>query len=418
MIGTSEDNQVGWKLAGVAALVLACLAAMGFGRYAYPVILPDMQKGLGLSYAHMGTIGTANMAGYLVFALLGGALGDRYRPKIIIMISLLFLAGAMVLMGQVSNYYVALVLMFVAGMGTAGAYVLSQGVAASWFRPQQRGMVLGILASGVNWGTFFAAFLVPWAAALGGGGPDGWRDSWLAVGLLVLLSAIVVAVAVRERYRGSSVTEKPGPGQVASRAIWLQPAVIYAGIIYLMYGFFAIYMVFFVSYLRNDLMLSMSQVKSIWMFVGLLSGATGWLWGLLSDRIGRKKALVTGVGAACVGLILVLFSRSVGAMYLSTILWGLTFSAPMSIIPATATEIVDRSQINQALGLVTMAFGLGQAIGPALAGALIDITSSFMPAFGITLAALLVTIVCFLLLPVAGRKTGASVSPGQAGLQP
>ncbi|TDA68313.1 MAG: MFS transporter [Clostridia bacterium] len=128
-----DSNRNGWKIAGVAALVLACLAAMGLGRYAYPVILPDMQRGLGLSYAHMGTIGTANMAGYLVFAFLGGALGDRYRPKMIILICLLFLAGAMVLMGRVSSYYTALILMFVAGMGTGGTYVLSQAQSKQWW---------------------------------------------------------------------------------------------------------------------------------------------------------------------------------------------------------------------------------------------------------------------------------------------
>lgn len=292
--------------------------------------------------------------------------------------------------------------------------MLSQGVAAGWFKPQQRGLILGILSSGVNWGIFFAAFLVPFAATLGNGGPDGWRVSWL-VGLLVLANAVVVAVLVRERHHATSTLEKPGPNQAAARAVWLQPAVIYVGVIYLIYGFFSIYMVFFVSYMKNELMLPSSQVRSIWMFVGLLSGATGWLWGLLSDRVGRKRALIMGVGTACAGLILVLLSRSLGAMYLSTILWGLAFTAPMSIIPATATDIVDRSQINQALGLVTMAFGLGQATGPALAGALIDITGSFMPAFGITLAAFLGTIVCFLLL--RGRGSGAAVSPEQAGLQ-
>ena len=44
-------------------------AALGIGRFAYALVLPDMQMALGLSYAQAGLLGSANTAGYLVGAL-------------------------------------------------------------------------------------------------------------------------------------------------------------------------------------------------------------------------------------------------------------------------------------------------------------------------------------------------------------
>src|SRR5690606_21626183 len=45
-------------------------AAIGVGRFAYALVLPAMQAGLGLSFSQAGLLGSANTAGYLLGALI------------------------------------------------------------------------------------------------------------------------------------------------------------------------------------------------------------------------------------------------------------------------------------------------------------------------------------------------------------
>ena len=43
--------------------------ALGFGRFAYALLLPPMRADLGWSFAQAGALNTANAAGYLIGAL-------------------------------------------------------------------------------------------------------------------------------------------------------------------------------------------------------------------------------------------------------------------------------------------------------------------------------------------------------------
>jgi fucose permease len=69
----------GWIIAGTGSLVL--FSCLGLARYAYTMLLPGMQAGLGLPYDRMGFIGTGNFTGYLLAVLLSPTLIRRFRPR-------------------------------------------------------------------------------------------------------------------------------------------------------------------------------------------------------------------------------------------------------------------------------------------------------------------------------------------------
>ena len=54
--------------------LLTTIAAHGFGRMAYTIILPAMKDGLKVDYAQLGLLGTGNFIGYLSMAIIGGFL--------------------------------------------------------------------------------------------------------------------------------------------------------------------------------------------------------------------------------------------------------------------------------------------------------------------------------------------------------
>src|SRR5690606_632377 len=69
----------------LAALMLVTMAAVGFGRFAYTVILPSMREGLNLTRSQMGFVATGNLTGYLGLALLGGLAASRWGSRRVIL---------------------------------------------------------------------------------------------------------------------------------------------------------------------------------------------------------------------------------------------------------------------------------------------------------------------------------------------
>jgi predicted MFS family arabinose efflux permease len=67
--------------------------------------------------------------------------------------------------------------------------------------------------------------------------------------------------------------------------------------------------------------------------------------------------------------------------YLSAILFGLTAWSIPTIMAAAAGDFVGPRLAPAGLGFITLFFGIGQALGPALGGYLADISGSFTMPF-------------------------------------
>lgn len=119
----------------------------------------------------------------------------------------------------------------------------------------------------------------------------------------------------------------------------------------------------------------------MWALVGGLSIFCGVIWGSISDRLGRSKGaalayLFLGLSYIIYALIKVKFG-----LYLSAVVFGLTAWSIPTIMAATAGDFVGPRLAPAGLGFITLFFGVGQALGPALGGYLADITNSFTVPF-------------------------------------
>jgi len=83
----------GWVVLGDCRLVV--FGALGLARFGHTMVLPSMQADLGLTNTQAGVLATANLAGYLVFSVVGGALVVRYRPRIVVTVGLSVVATGM-----------------------------------------------------------------------------------------------------------------------------------------------------------------------------------------------------------------------------------------------------------------------------------------------------------------------------------
>jgi len=95
------------------------------------------------------------------------------------------------------------------------------------------------------------------------------------------------------------------------------------------------------------------------------------IWGALSDRIGRRPVLMTGVlGFSASFLLFGLSDGNLFLMYASRILGGIFSGATTACAVAYVADIVPEERRTRAMGLVGMSIGLGFIFGPGIGGLL------------------------------------------------
>lgn len=103
------------------------------------------------------------------------------------------------------------------------------------------------------------------------------------------------------------------------------------------------------------------------------------LIGRLSDKFGRKRALLLSVGGTFVSLLTLGFARSLALIFLSRLVDGLT-GGNITVAQSYISDLTDERSRAKSLGLIGAAFGLGFIIGPAFGGFLSKFGYS-VPAF-------------------------------------
>jgi MFS family permease len=381
----------GWVV--ILTGLLVTIGAHGFGRMSYTIILPAMKDGLGFNYTQLGLLGTGNFVGYLLMAIIGGFLAARFGTRVVIALALALMGITMILTGLAETFGGAFAMRLMTGLGNGAAYVPAMALGSAWFAVERRGFATGIVSAGIGGGTMIAGLIVPRILALYG--PEGWRFSWYYLGGAVLVIAAVAAILLRSRpadmgllqvgAKGDAAPATPQKGTAAPLdwgRIYKMAPVWYLGIVYFMYGFsYIIYMTFFAAYLCKEMGMSPGEAGGLWALVGGLSIFCGVIWGGLSDKLGRAWGSALAYIVLAISYAIMATLQFKVGFYLSAVFFGLTAWSIPTIMAATAGDYVGPRLAPAGLGFVTLFFGIGQALGPAVGGYLADLTKSFQGPF-------------------------------------
>ena len=375
--------------------LLTTIAAHGFGRMSYTIILPAMKDGLSFSYTQLGLLGTGNFIGYLTMAIVGGFLAARFGTRIIITAGLVLMGITMILTGLAKSFEFAFTMLLLTGIGNGAAFVPAMALGSAWFTIKKRGFATGIVSAGIGAGTLISGLTVP--PILSAFGVHGWRFSWYILGGAVLLISGVVFQFVRSNPQEKGLdpvgSEKSDAAQsdaaasenvsapkwtVTVKSIVKMGSVWYLGVVYFFFGLsYIIYMVFFAAYLVKEMGLSQEWAGGLWALVGGLSIFCGVIWGKISDLLGRSRGAALAYLVLGLSYILYAVIKVPIGFYLSAILFGLTAWSIPTIMAAAAGDFVGPRLAPAGLGFITLFFGIGQALGPALGGYLADVSGSF-----------------------------------------
>ncbi len=362
------------------------LVVVGLARLAYGVILPSMRTDLGFTYQQAGILSTVTALCYVCFVLAGGVAATRWGAKASILFGMLTVVTGFAGLVVVSNFWLIAIFMGLLGFGAAFAFAPMVALLAAWF-PDHRGLVIGCMSSGVGIGILVAGALVP--VLFSAFGELGWRVSWGVFAAIALLVTLMISLVVKNPPQTTTSASNP----LSSDQKWLiyrNPRVLIVAATYGIIGLtYIVQTVFMVSFMVESGYNESIAGRFVAM-MGILSIAAGPLWGWVSDFWGRGNALAITLFLVIMSMTLPLIGQTLPYFFFHYALLGISINGVFAMIQTSATDQVAPRYIPIAFSFATLFFAIGQFLGPAVAGWLIETTGGFTTAFGLTVLVLTV----------------------------
>ncbi|SDI11959.1 MFS transporter [Propionivibrio dicarboxylicus] len=397
----------------VATGVFVLFATIALGRFSYTAILPGMKAGLALGYDQMGLIGTANFVGYLIAVWAFPSVIHRLEARCTIALGLLLVGGSLVGMSFCGGFPSAVVVYVPAGMGTAFGQIGMMTVIQRWYRSEQRGKASGLVTCGNGLGIVFVGAVIPWFNQVNGS--DGWRHAWLVFGLVALAVMLLAAAFLRSSPADVGLEPIGKAGDGAPLAAQVQgfdkDLLLRFGAVYLIFGAtHMIYGTFIVSSMVSDHGLSVQTAGFYWSSVGILSLVSGIGFGALSDVIGRRYGLAVIFVVHSLAYFLAGIEAGSVALIGSIVLFGISMFAVPAVMAAAIGDYFGVVGAARAFSLISLFYGAGQTLGPAIAGVIAGSRGSFSSTYLLSSMLTLVAAVYSAKLPpppVSGRGVAA-----------
>lgn len=391
------------------SLVLAALAgalamasALGFGRFSFTPILPGMMADLGLSAGDAGLIASGNFAGYLVGAVLAGHGFASGRERGLAILSLLANAVLLAVMALSNDVYVFVFVRFLAGVASAFSLIFTSSVVLSYAAAVGSEHAQSTHFGGVGAGIALSSLLVFLIGKLHGlFGLAGWRLDWL-VGASVCFAATILVAAMLPHVDKASARQSP-----EVKLIWTRKFLLLLS----SYGLFGFGYVITATFIVT--MARMAHTGAVveflaWFLAGLAAAIALFVWHPLMQRFDLIGAYCVALLVEAVGVFCSVALPGVAAPLVGGVALGATFMTITAYGLRLGRVLAPKSP-RKALSMMTAAFGVGQIIGPLVAGAVAQHSGSFTLPSLIAACVLLLSLVLAASLWTSMRKAKSPV---------
>ncbi len=365
----------------ILTLSLGATVGLGIGRFAYALVLPDMRDSLHWSYSAAGFMNTVNAAGYLAGALMASRLIRRFGWSAAVRGGTLAALASLAVCAMTGNFIALSLARLVAGLGAAASFVAGGALAAriAQAHPERANFLLSLFYAGPGLGILASGLIAPFVLQAFGAG--SWWIVWWA---MTALAAVMTAPLLL-----TPIENKAGITDAGQASFSIGPVAIYLAGYFLFGAGYIAYMTFMIAYVR-DLGGGALAQAAFWSLIGLSAFVTPWVWrGVLAlDRGGLATAIILAVNA--LGAALPIFGHSTAWLAISAVVFGVAFFAVVNSTTAFVRFNYPPSAWPTAIAAMTIAFGIGQTLGPFVVGALTDALGSLTYALNISAAMLVV----------------------------
>lgn len=347
---------------------------MGYGRFLFTATLPDIMVQLSLSTTIAGWLASINYIGYFIGALIAMFVPQRSTWQAMMTWTIVSVITTMLLVIPDMSLNIWYVIRLVAGIASGVAMILSSSFVIQSLSPARRSVLSALHYSGIGVGISASAILTWWLLTLG----YHFDVIWLVAGLsslplLWLLWSIkpIHSDLSHSRPRLSLHQTYLSFKQALYEAIaGHHKAIALLSASYVLAGFGYITSATFLPVMATQRLTTQTYAGLlIWLVVGIFAMLSNPLWGALAKRIGEIKTLIGLTILQAFGMCLPIWFDGAMGLYGNAAILGLTFVGMVSMT-LTLIKNINPAYSNLLIGLATLAYALGQFLGPLVTVAL------------------------------------------------
>ena len=389
-----------------------------FDRLALNFLFPKIADEFALTNKHLGLLASTLALSWALSGVFFGWLSDRIGARKPLLIgAVVVFSAASLLSGLAVGFITLLLCRLLMGLAEGPVLPLSQAILVAESSGSRLGLNMGLVQSSA-----------PGLLGIVIGGPViiflaetvGWRWAFYISFVPGFLLAISICRFIKEpkaeaQQSRSAHTEEPpdkGPDKVNFLSLLKHRNIVLSIVISCFFiTWFIVITTFTPVFLIDKKGFAPEQVSAVMVCIGIGHVFWGFAVPGLSDRIGRKTAMIVFSFLSVLAPVFMIF---IDTAWLMGVLVGLSYAGLgcfvlfMSTIPA---ETVSRAQLATALGLV-MGTGeiAGGFLGPSIAGYTADIYGLNAPMWISAGGALVAAVTSLFLIETAPIKTGKSAA--------
>jgi SHS family lactate transporter-like MFS transporter len=267
-----------------------------------------------------------------VGALIFGRLADKFGRRPTLMVNILFYSVLEFASGFAPSLTVLLILRALFGAAMGGEWGVGSSLVMESIPAKSRGIVSGLLQAGYPSGFLLASIVYRFHDYL------GWRGMFM-LGVVPALLVLYVRRNVPESPAWAVMASKPRPGLLKTLRANLKLS-IYAIVLMTAFNFFShgtqdIYPTFLIVQHHLD----PKTVSNIGIILNLGAIIGGIAFGMASEKIGRRKAILIAALIAFPVLPLWAFSTTVVGLAVGAFLMQISVQGAWGVIPVHLNEI-------------------------------------------------------------------------------
>jgi MFS transporter, OFA family, oxalate/formate antiporter len=338
---------------------------------------------------------TAYTAVFALSMFLAGRMQDKLGPRLIANLGAILLGLGLISCSFTSTPLTMLLTYCIAGIGNGLCYATTIPASIKWFPSARKGLVTGIVVSGIGVASAYFSPTANWLIH-----NYGISKTFLTIGVVASFVLIILAQFLRNppaNYNpqlpsGNQAVSVNMKAVVAKDIDW--PEMIKTALFYklwLMYFFAASTGLMIIAHIATIAKTQAGWENGFYLVIIFAIFNTGGrlATGFLSDRYGRRNIMLLVFFLQAVNMLLFITYATPETLALGTALAGLCYGAFFALFPLATADFFGMKNFGVNYGLIFLAWGCAGLLGPVLAGFAVDVTQTYLIAYTVS-AALLV----------------------------
>src|SRR5437660_1881435 len=368
-----HNSRYRWVIVAAGGL-LGCVAIGGM--FSLPVLLQPITRDTGWSVAGVSSAMTIGFLAMAFASMIWGNLTDRLGPLPVVLTGSIVIAASLALASRATSLLAFQSIFGVmVGGATAAIFAPMMATVTGWF-DTHRSLAVSLVSAGMGMAPMTMSPMVAWLVS-----SHDWRTTMQILAVVVAAIMIPVSLLVRRPPAlaggaAAPVAAVPQPDMTRAQAIKSPQFIILLATNFFCCATHSGPIIHTVSY-AISCGIPLIAAVSIYSVEGLAGMGGRIAFGLLGDRFGARRVLVSGLLLQAFGALSYVFVRDLSAFYAVAALFGFVYAGTMPLYAAIARENFPLKMMGTVIGGTAMAGSLGMATGPLAGGLIYDTLASY-----------------------------------------